>query len=71
MEHAGPSDPDNFPFILMGNKVDKADDRKVEMGEAKEWTGANGNMPYFETSAMNNTSVDEAFVTLIKKALDN
>ncbi len=71
MEHAGTSDPDNFPFILMGNKVDKAEDRNVEMSEAKDWTASNANMPYFETSAMNNTSVDEAFVTVIKKALEN
>jgi len=27
LEHAGPSDPDNFPFILVGNKCDKENER--------------------------------------------
>ena len=71
IEHAAPSDPDNFPFILMGNKLDKENERAVQNSEAKEWTSANNNMPYFETSAINNTSVDEAFITIVKKALDN
>ena len=27
LEHAGSSDNDNFPFIVMGNKVDREEDR--------------------------------------------
>ena len=28
-------------------------------------------MPFYETSALENLSVDEAFMTMVKKALDN
>ena len=29
LEHSGPQDPANFPFIVMGNKLDKESDRQV------------------------------------------
>ena len=31
MAQAGPRDPDAFPFIVLGNKVDKKSDRRVGM----------------------------------------
>ena len=43
----------------------------MQAEEAKRWCAENCNMPYLETSALNNTSVDEAFLTIVKKALDN
>ena len=55
----------------MGNKVDKEEERQVSTEQAKQWCKDNGDMPYFETSALNNIAVDEAFITMIKKALDN
>ena len=39
--------------------------------DAKNWCKENGNIPYFETSALDNICVDEAFITMVKKALDN
>jgi Ras-related protein Rab-7A len=29
LDNAAPSDPENFPFIVMGNKSDKEDERQV------------------------------------------
>lgn len=29
LNNSSPKDPDNFPFVLLANKVDKADERKV------------------------------------------
>ena len=71
LEHAAPNDPSNFPFIVMGNKCDKEDERQVTSDKAREWCRENGNIPYFETSALENLSVDDAFITVVKKALDN
>lgn len=71
LEHAGQNDAENFPFIVMGNKLDKAGDRQVSYDAAKNWCSENGNIPYFETSALENTMVDDAFLTMVKKALDN
>ena len=28
---ANPKDPDNFPFFVFGNKLDKSDERKVSV----------------------------------------
>ena len=55
----------------MGNKADKAGDRSVSADEAKSWCSENGKIPYFETSALENTNVDDAFITMVKKALEN
>ena len=32
-----PKDPENFPFIVVGNKIDKANERKIEKTKAKNW----------------------------------
>ena len=50
----------------MGNKVDKEDERQVSTEEAKRWCDDNGQIPYFETSAIENTSVDTAFFQMVK-----
>ena len=55
-------DPDHFPFVLLGNKVDKGE-RAVTAEQAKDWCAANGNMPFFETSAKDNINVELAFIT--------
>merc|ERR1719498_2207685 len=46
---AGPRDPDNFPFVVLGNKID-LDSRVVSQKRALAWCQAKGNIPYFETS---------------------
>lgn len=35
------------------------------------WCQQHGNIPYFETSAIQNTNVDDAFMSIIKKAVAN
>ncbi|ODN03342.1 Ras-related protein Rab-9A [Orchesella cincta] len=53
---------DDFPFVVLGNKVDLDESqRKVSFEEAKSWCDSN-KMPYFETSAKEGTNVEEAFV---------
>ena len=34
IEHAGPDDAKTFPFVLLGNKLDKESDRKVDTKRA-------------------------------------
>jgi Ras-related protein Rab-7A len=57
---AGPRDPDNFPFVVLGNQIDK-DGRVVAQKRALAWCQAKGNLPYFETSAKEAINVDQAF----------
>jgi len=56
---------ENPPFVLVANKMDLVDKRKLtkEQGEerAKEW-----NVPYMETSAKTKENVDNAFNYLLK-----
>ena len=69
VEHASPNDPNNFPFLLVGNKLDREMERSVGAAKAKEWCSEFNNIPYIETSAAQNISVDEAFIEMAKMAM--
>jgi len=65
-----PQDPDNFPFIVLGNKVDKTDDRKVPLEEALAFCKKKTKpIDHFETSAMHNLHVETAFQAIAKLAM--
>jgi len=66
---ASPRDPENFPFVVIGNKVDMADNRTVTTKRAQQWCQEKNNVPYFETSAKEAVNVEQAFQTIAKNAL--
>ena len=66
---SSPSNPDNFPFIVLGNKIDLSN-REVTSRRAQLWCHTNNNIPYFETSAKQDINVSQAFQTVAKHALD-
>ncbi|KAF8400791.1 hypothetical protein HHK36_014093 [Tetracentron sinense] len=70
---ASPSDPENFPFVVLGNKidVDGGNSRVVSEKKAKAWCASKGNIPYFETSAKEGFNVEAAFQCIAKNALKN
>ncbi|MCO5593722.1 hypothetical protein L7F22_047739 [Adiantum nelumboides] len=70
---ANPSDPENFPFVVLGNKVDidGGNSRVVAEKKAKGWCTSKGNIPYFETSAKEDLNVEAAFQCIAKNALKN
>ncbi|KAL4492457.1 hypothetical protein ABPG72_005592 [Tetrahymena utriculariae] len=63
-----PKDPDTFPFVVIGNKSDKASERKVETEFAQQWCKSNGDIKHFETSAKDDTNVNAAFMAIAKAA---
>lgn len=70
LKQASPSDPNNFPFVLLGNKVDiDGNSRAVSDEKAKEWCASKGNIPYFETSAKEDYNVDAAFMCVAEMSL--
>ncbi|XP_071732279.1 ras-related protein Rab7-like [Rutidosis leptorrhynchoides] len=73
LKQANPSEPERFPFVLLGNKVDTdgGSSRVVSERTAREWCALKGNIPYFETSAKENYNVDEAFLCVAKTALES
>ncbi|KAG2397892.1 Ras-related protein [Vigna angularis] len=68
---ASPSDPENFPFVVIGNKIDidGGNSRVVSEKKARAWCASKGNIPYFETSAKEGINVEEAFQCIAKNAL--
>ncbi|CDH49017.1 rab small monomeric gtpase [Lichtheimia corymbifera JMRC:FSU:9682] len=67
---AQPRDPDNFPFVVLGNKVDVDESKRmVSQKRAMAFCQAKGNIPYFETSAKEAINVEQAFQTIAKNAL--
>jgi len=56
---------DNFPTVLVGNKSDLSEQRAVpeELGRAQ---AKKFGCSFIETSAKNNTNINEAFYTLIR-----
>uniref|UniRef100_A0A6B2LIS0 Uncharacterized protein n=1 Tax=Arcella intermedia TaxID=1963864 RepID=A0A6B2LIS0_9EUKA len=69
LSQAGPRDPEKFPFVVLGNKIDLEHQRVVSAKRAQAWCQTKGNIPYFETSAKEAIHVDQAFQTVAKLAL--
>jgi len=62
-------DSTNYPFLIIGNKIDDEKNRVILKKRAEKWCSENGNIPYFETSAKEAINVETAFVDLTKSAL--
>ncbi|EFX05718.1 rab small monomeric GTPase [Grosmannia clavigera kw1407] len=66
---ASPRDPDNFPFVVLGNKIDVEESKRViSTKRATTFCQAHG-IPYFETSAKEAINVEQAFEVIAKNAL--
>ena len=59
----------NMKAILIGNKLDLKDERKVGMDIAKQFAEKN-NLKYLETSAKDGTNIKESFQTIIDFLFD-
>ncbi|KAK8793187.1 hypothetical protein WA538_004183 [Blastocystis sp. DL] len=69
---ASPSDPLNFPFVVVGNKVDLPEsERKVTKEEVEQWSTSRRvtGMHYYETSAKENIGIEDAFMDALKQAI--
>ncbi|MDI1489426.1 MAG: Rab GTPase ypt7 [Ramalina farinacea] len=67
---AGPREPDNFPFVVIGNKIDVEESKRaISQRRAMTFCQSKGNIPYFETSAKEAVNVEQAFEVIAKNAL--
>jgi len=67
---ASPKNPDQFPFVVLGNKVDMYEGSIESIQKkAEQWCSEHFNIPFFETSAKNATNVEEAFNSIAKAAI--
>ena len=60
----------NVYKILVGNKKDLEDKRKVSFEQGKNFAEVNG-MKFFETSAKESINVEEAFLTMTKEIINS
>lgn len=61
------SEQQNFIVtMLVGNKLDLADNRQVKIEEASQWA-ENNKIGFVETSALDATNIDHTFQTLVER----
>ncbi|KAJ5076710.1 rab family [Anaeramoeba ignava] len=61
--------PETFPFVVIGNKIDCDNERLVSRNDVEQWCKQNGNLQFFETSAKESINVDKAFIAVAESAL--
>jgi Ras-related protein Rab-7A len=62
--------PENFPFVILGNKVDVDESKKVVSNKKAQQFASNlGNLPLFQTSAKEAVNIDQAFDVIARNAL--
>lgn len=68
---ASPPDVEKFPFVVLGNKIDRENDRRVPKAKAQTWCKSKASAPlcYFETSAKEAVQVEAAFQEAAQLAL--
>jgi len=69
VSQAGLKDPANYPFMVIGNKIDDEKNRVILKKRVEKWSTEHGNLPYYETSAKEAINVETAFQELTKIAL--
>jgi len=67
LHYADIQDPHNFPFIILGNKVDLADRRQVGEDESRQWCLYHGGLPYYNTSAKDDINVEQVFKEAVQQ----
>jgi len=67
---ASPRDPESFPFVVLGNKIDVEETRRmISSKRAMTFCQSKGSIPYFETSAKEAINVEQAFEVIARNAL--
>jgi Ras-related protein Rab-7A len=69
LNQANPKNPESFPFVVLGNKVDKESERRVPQTKAQAWARSKGEIPLFECSAKDSVNVEDAFQEIARRAL--
>jgi len=63
-------DPERFPFIVFGNKLDLTEDKQISTEQLSDWATKSGDTPYFETSARDDVNIAIGFMVIARLALE-
>lgn len=64
-------DASRVPMVLVGNKADLADERVISVEDGIAVSTKWGRVPFYETSALLRSNVDEVFVDLVRQIIRN
>ncbi|CUS21166.1 LAQU0S02e07448g1_1 [Lachancea quebecensis] len=64
-------DSTRVPMVLVGNKADLQDERVISVEEGIEMSSNWGRVPFYETSALLRSNVDEVFVDAVRQIIRN
>lgn len=64
-------DMNRVPMVLVGNKADLKDERVISVEEGIEVSSDWGKVPFYETSALLRSNVDEVFIDLVRQIIRN
>ena len=64
-------DSPRVPMVLVGNKADLVDERIISVERGIEVSSKWGKVPFYETSALLRSNVDEVFVDLVRQIIRN
>ncbi|CCF58963.1 hypothetical protein KAFR_0F03670 [Kazachstania africana CBS 2517] len=64
-------DSDKVPMVLVGNKADLTDERVISVEDGIEISSKWGKVPFYETSALLRSNVDEVFVDVVRQIIRN
>ena len=64
-------DSSRVPMVLVGNKADLQDERVISVEQGIEVSTEWGRVPFYETSALLRSNVDEVFVDLVRQIIRN
>jgi len=70
INQANIDNPKRYPFLLLGNKTDLDDKRKVSRNQGDNYAQDNG-MEFAETSAMTGTNIEKAFTNVAEFASES
>ena len=57
LNQGAPKEPEKFPFILVGNKIDREEEREVEDSGVQEFLAKHPKIKHLTTSAKNRQGV--------------
>jgi len=71
LNQGAPKEPEKFPFILVGNKIDREDEREVEESSVTEFLEKHSRIKHLTTSAKNRQGVETAFEKIALASIEN